>query len=158
MTLDQILKIVEKRQKGSFMRVLFKSKPTLTAAAKKEGYDVEKFTEATLVTGISYANIEAVKTMLHNEGREIQSRTWGTPMKGHEEFIIEHNGKYYLKLYMRKTYSPVQYFICNGEKITKDELKNKKIIIDSYWKEHENENVVMTANVENIISIKGEEI
>ena len=146
----QILQTVTKRQRGSFMRIKFKSKVDLKSAYKN--LDVVKITECTCAIGINYYNIGTVKQFLQ-QGNELKSRIWGTNVQGYENYLVEHKGNYYLKLFKRRNWRPVQTFLFNGQPITKEELMRKGIVRDSYWKEND-DFVTFSPKIDNIIEIK----
>lgn len=60
--------------------------------SKDLGEGISKLTEMRIRVGVAYAN------MAINEGKEIGSLPWGHWVDGLENLVIEHKGKYYLRI------------------------------------------------------------
>ena len=153
----QVKKELAKRRKGTLLSVEYKTKPTLNAQAKASGVQVEKITSTVARFGVNYSNIKAVK-----EQRELdkqngvirqQKTIWwnlidNNTIKEHKE-----NGNKYLTLTTSKIAKPKVKYLLNGKEITKEQLQEKNVVINSYWNEKEPLQQY-DVNIENIIKIK----
>lgn len=138
MTLEQIKEFFKNYKKGTFIHIEFKTKKVL---AKKYGEPLfEKETSGCYRLGLKYANLKA------NKNKVIGERPWGVNVEYLENYLLEHNGKYYLKVFTTHHKSKSRYFI-NGEEIAKQELEEqynyKSSKIESY----------MTISLDNILKL-----
>ena len=61
MKYEELKKELAKRHKGTLLSIEYKSTPTLTAQAKRDGTQLEKITKTVARFGVNYSNIKAVK-------------------------------------------------------------------------------------------------
>lgn len=129
MTEQGVYEALKGYQKGSFVRIQWKSYLG-SSAAKKAGYDIQKVTETTGRIGIHYGNIASVKArkVEQEQQPEEEKKTytvWFKHVEGHPE-IVEHlkdATKRYLQIFSTvNSYPKVKYFI-NGKEISKKELE-----------------------------------
>ncbi len=154
MELNQILEKLDKKQKGSFFKLAWMTDVPITAQAKRDGNVVLKYSYNTMRFGISYKNLKSVKEKVE-QGKELTHElSWGSWLPGREGLVIQHNGKYYIRLYTSPNKSSVTYFL-NGRPITPEELQTKDIVQKSYWnKKNPDEKLVcITIKAENIQDI-----
>lgn len=130
MKLEKVIEVLGKKQKGTYVKIGWKSNIE-SAKARKMGIEVVKETDATVRWGINYSNLKKVKELKAEQGVGAQANT-RKPWYRHLEatpHIIEHlndPNKQYLQLFTinRKGYIKTKYYI-NGE------LKTKQEVIDS---------------------------
>lgn len=130
MKLEKVIEVLGKKQKGTYVKIGWKSNIE-SAKARKMGVEVVKETDATVRWGVNYSNLKRVKELKAAQGVEAQTNT-RKPWYRHLEatpHIIEHlsdSTKQYLQLFTinRKGYMKIKYYI-NGE------LKTKQEVIDS---------------------------
>lgn len=157
---------------GRYFKMTWKSEIPVFSKFK-DFYEVTKVTTSTVRKGIKYTNTKAYKTRLYRKLWEECGGTcfmtpidfnkkhktelpWGHYRKGYENVIIDHTNKAgefcsYLRLYSSPNKPQVRYYI-NGREISKDELKAKGIVKESYWNEKVNDGV-FTVKIKNILSI-----
>lgn len=153
----QVKKELAKRRKGTLISVEYKSSPTLNAQAKASGIKVEKITKTVARFGVNYSNIKAVKEQREldkQNGIVRQQKTiwWNWLDNG---TIKEHNtnGNKYLTLTTSKIAKPKVKYLLNGKEITKEQLQEQNVIINSYWNEKEPIQQY-DVNIDNLIKIK----
>ena len=170
MTLNEVIKVLSKKQNGAFIKVLLCTEMTSrqTSQSKKEGNIVVKETLTTVRKGVNYGNIASVQKKLEARGDmyidpETGKKTyaigklpWGQYYKN-SRTIIEHKGNYYLRLYTSPNKPKVQYYL-NGKVISSDDLRKTGIMQESYWKNKDTKNSVdidecMTVKIENVKKI-----
>lgn len=130
MKLEKVIEVLGKKQKGTYVKIGWKSNIE-SAKARKMGVEVVKETDATVRWGVNYSNLKRVKELKAEQNVESQVNT-RKPWYRHLEatpHIIEHlsdSTKQYLQLFTinRKGYIKTKYYI-NGE------LKTKQEVIDS---------------------------
>lgn len=157
MKYEELKKELAKRRKGTLLSIEYKSIPTLTAQAKKSGTKLEKYTKTVARFGVNYSNIKAVK-----EQRELdkqngivrqQKTIWwnlidNNTIKEHKE-----NGNKYLTLTTSKLAKPKVKYMLNGKEITKEQLQQSGLVVNSYFTEKEPLQQY-DVNIDNIINIK----
>lgn len=162
MKLNDLLNKLYVKRNGQFfkMRWCTNLDRYICASAKKSGNIVTKEVVSTVRKGVNYANIKRVQEKLIQKGQfqidpisgEIEvlpdGLKWGQYVNGLEGLIIQHNNNHYVRLYTTPNRSKVKYFL-NGYEITKEELQEKQILINSYWT-RENIEDVMTLRVDSI--------
>ena len=154
MELNQILEKLDKKQKGSWFRVDWLTDVPITAQAKRDGNVVLKYSHNSMRYGISYKNLESVKEKVA-QGKELTHElSWGSWLPGREGLVIQHNGKYYIRLYTSPNKSTVTYFL-NGRPIEPDDLQAKGIVQKSYWNKKNSDEKLecITIKAENIQDI-----
>ena len=143
----------DKRGQGLNVR-LVSTVPCLKAHAANI---VQKFTEMTVISGVSFENRKDIKDAIAaGERGEIQPLAWGTWKQF--PFVIEHKGKDYLRLYLPSKaqieagfFKPTTVsFVCNGQPITRAEAI---ALCGSKAEARENEQGVMTCKAENLAII-----
>ena len=127
--------------KGAFTKIEHKTikKPL---AAHKDAF-IEKYTKTVIRMGISYQN------MKQNQNRITGPLPWGQWVAGYENYLIEHKGSLYLRLYMDDVHSATTIWYLNGKETTKEYLEQNGYI----GKQSKNESKCYNINIENIISI-----
>lgn len=131
MKLSNVINALNNRQKGTYVKVGWKSNIE-SAKARKMGIEVVKETDATVRWGVNYSNLKKVKELKATQSEETQNVTIRKPWYRHLEatpHIIEHlndSTKQYLQLFTinKKGYMKTKYYI-NGE------LKTKQEVVDS---------------------------
>ena len=147
---------LEKRKKGTIISLTYKTEPTLNAVAKKLGIKLEKITTTTARFGVNYNNIKAVKEQREQDrinGIERQQKaSWWT---WKDKNLIKqniNNGNEYLTLTTSKKTKPKVKYLLNGQEISKKDLQDKNLVVNSYWNKTEIQQYDI--NINNIISIK----
>ena len=157
MKYEELKKELAKRHKGTLLSIEYKSTPTLTAQAKRDGTKLEKYTKTTARFGVNYSNIKAVK-----EQRELdkqngivrqQKTIWWNLIDNNTIKVHKENGNKYLTLTTSKLAKPKVKYMLNGKEITKDELQKSGLVVNSYFTEKEPIQQY-DINIDNIISIK----
>lgn len=157
MNKQKLLQELQTRQKGSLVRIKYKSSPTLAAVAKKAGYVVEKTTETTVRFGVRYSNIQTVKTRRAQDtmlGLERKEPTlwwkWEIPqiLKQH----LSKDERYLTVATVPKGHNTVSTYFVNGVKTSTEDLKNMGLLIPSYW--NKETPATYDININNIIEIK----
>lgn len=170
MELNEVIKILSKKQNGAYIKVKLCTEMTSrqTADSKKNGNIVVKETLTTVRKGVNYGNIKSVRERLMSQGKTaIDPKTgketvivgelpWGKYYKN-SKTIIEHKGNYYLRLYTSPNKPKVEYYL-NNKKISSDDLRKLDIMQPSYWKNKDSKDSVsaeecMTVKIENIKEI-----
>lgn len=115
---------------------------------------VQKVTSMTVISGIGFENRKDIREAIENGERgEVQPLPWGNWKQ--YPFVIEHNGKDYLRLYLPSKaqiesgfYKPTTVqFTCNGKEITREDAI---ALCGSKAQAKENEQGVMTVKAENL--------
>ena len=130
MKLEKVIEVLSKKQKGTYVKIGWKSNIE-SAKARKMGVEVIKETDATVRWGVNYSNLKRIKELKAKQDLETQTNV-RKPWYRHLEatpHIIEHlsdSTKQYLQLFTinKKGYMKTKYYI-NGE------LKTKQEVIDS---------------------------
>lgn len=129
MKLEKVIEVLNKRQKGTYVKVGWKSNIE-SAKARKMGIEVVKVTDATVRWGINYSHLKRVKEMKAEKGESATESTrkpWYRHLEGTPHIIQHLNDpeKQYLQLFTinKKGYIKTEYYI-NGEHKTKQEVIN----------------------------------
>lgn len=142
-------------KKGSFVRVKYMSKPTLTAAAKKNGTTVTKVTSVTSRFGCKYSNLANVKANGGVKGKE----DYAEPIDK-DNIIYRHKktGQLYLQLEPIKSNgnAEVMYKV-DGVTVSKDKLIEMGIVVPSYWNKPNDSPDVIRVKLDNVISVENAE-
>lgn len=127
MKLEKVIEVLNKRQKGTYVKVGWKSNIE-SAKARKMGIEVVKVTDATVRWGINYSHLKRVKEMKAEKGEgatESTRKPWYRHLEGTPHIIQHLNDpeKQYLQLFTinKKGYIKTEYYI-NGEHKTKQEV------------------------------------
>lgn len=139
MTLQETFKLIEIIKKGAFTKI--SQKTTKKPLAKYADSTIEKYTDLVVRMGISYPN------MKQNQNRVTGPLPWGKWMAGYENYLIEHKGKVYLRLYKGSVHKEKSVWYLNGKETTQKYLEENKIIGKQYDKD------CYTILIDNIISI-----
>lgn len=136
---------------GTFFKVTWMTDVPCTAAAKRAGNVVYKFTSCVVRKGIRYVNQKSVQMKVEHGKELTHELPWGNWMEGHEGLLIEHKGKTYVRLYPAMNVAKVQYYL-GGRPIDKNELMNMGIVQKSYWNKTGKPDAltVNTANIQDI--------
>ena len=127
MKLEKVIEVLNKRQKGTYVKVGWKSNIE-SAKARKMGIEVVKVTDATVRWGINYSHLKRVKEIKAEKGESATESTrkpWYRHLEGIPHIIQHLNDpeKQYLQLFTinKKSYIKTEYYI-NGEHKTKQEV------------------------------------
>lgn len=114
MLLNELIEKLETIKKGTFIHIEYKSEKEL---AKKYGSPkLEKFTNGCYRLGIAYSNLGPNKNVVTGD------LPWGQFVLNN--YIIEHKGRYYLRIYTTHHKSHSQYFL-NGVETDKATLEQE---------------------------------
>lgn len=114
MTKQELINALKNYKKGTYIHIEYKSKKVL---GKKYGEPLlEKKSSGCYRLGLKFANLK------ENKNRVINERPWGVQVEYMENYLIEHNGKYYLQVYTTPHKTHTRYFL-NGEETNKQELE-----------------------------------
>jgi hypothetical protein len=157
MDYNKILEAIAQRKKGTMMRICYKTKPSLSAPAKKAGYVVEKITETTVRWGVRYSNMKKViaqRTQDIQLGLERKDfKPWWSWEK---EYVIKQHcskpDKYLTVACVPKGHNTVSKYYVNGQEVTCEQLKSMGLLVPSYWTEKDL--ATYDININNIIEIK----
>lgn len=112
MTNQEIMAKVLEAKKGRYISL---------SKAKDLGEGVVKETDMVIRLGVSYANMSI------NEGKQTGSLPWGQWVEGLENLVLEHKGKYYLRITSTTPENPesgadvvATRYLLNGEVISKE--------------------------------------
>lgn len=130
MKLSNVINALNNRQKGTYVKVGWKSNIE-SAKARKMGIEVIKETDATVRWGVNYSNLKKVKEIKAEKGDSVSEnirKPWYRHLEATPHILQNLNdpNKQYLQLFTinRKGYMKTKYYI-NGE------LKTKQEVIDS---------------------------
>ena len=130
MELSNVINALSKRQKGTYVKVGWKSNIESTKA-RNMGIEVVKITKATVRWGVNYSNLKRVKEIRAEKGdgaTESTRKPWYRHLEATPHIIQNLNDpkKQYLQLFTinKKGYIKTEYYI-NGE------FKTKQEVIDS---------------------------
>lgn len=153
----ELKKELEQRRKGTIISLCYKSEPSLNATAKKLGIKLEKITQTTARFGVKYGNIKAVKEQREQDkanGIERQAKAvWWTWESENTIKKNINNDNRYLTLTTRKQARAKVKYLLNGQEISKKELREKNLVVESYWNKS-TDLQQYDVNINNIISIK----
>ena len=114
MLLNELIEKLETIKKGAFIHIEYKSEKEL---AKKYGSPkLEKFTNGCYRLGMAYSNLGANKNVVTGD------LPWGQFVLNN--YIIEHKGRYYLRIYTTQHKSHTKYFL-NGVETDKATLEQE---------------------------------
>jgi len=136
-------------KKGCFTSIIWQSDVDLRAAYKGT-YDIKKVTKGVARIGVNYGHIRAIK----ESGVTPQSLPYGEWKEGEENIIIEHNGKYQVRLTTTgnsKHRGKTAYYL-NGKPIEKEALESMDIVVPSYWN-RSHSGPVFNVKLENILQV-----
>lgn len=161
MKLEKVIEVLGKRQKGTYVKVGWKSNIE-SAKARKMGIEVVKVTDATVRWGINYSHLKRVKEIKAEKGESVTESTrkpWYRHLEGAPHIIQHLNdpGKQYLQLFTinKKGYIKTEYYI-NGEHKTKQEVINSGYVNASEFAPKD-ECLIVNIPIENIRFI-GQEV
>lgn len=120
---------------------------------------VAKRTSAFVRTGINYANLSSVKAgIASGERGEVESLPWGKWRDGHENYIIDHNGTEYVRLYPAVFGNLVEAtkteFTLNGVPVEYTTIE--PYLLASEKRKDDDAPKCFTLKAENIVTIAGE--
>lgn len=149
MTLEQIKKGIETRQKGTFIKVIW-----CRQCKTKKAYSNEKIMKHCNVTariGVTYDNIGNVKEKRANGElpAENQGLPWGEYVEGYFPYLIKYKGKYYVRISLANG-NPVnvRYTDKDGNGVSFDKIEHK--LLASEKPKKDNKSDVLTIGIENI--------
>lgn len=147
MTLSALCEKIALIIKGAFVKASWQS---TVPTPKKGGHTVVKVTSGIVRIGVDYRHIAAVR----------EAGLGTNPLPGDDQwkyfpYIIE--GKNGLKLRITRVNNPLahphSYYLVDGKRMSKDELKATGYVAPSYLEPHPNDSPVFTVKVENVISL-----
>lgn len=161
MNYETVQQILSTKHKGSFIRVSWKTEPTLSASAKKAGHRVEKFVESTVRWGIKYDHIKAV---INRKAETVEMGEHWTPNENYKPWWkwevpnvfkshLSNENKYLTLATVPYNHNAKIRYYFNSIEVTKEELIQLNIVTPSYWSDNK-VNEVFDLNVQNIINIK----
>lgn len=139
MEVKRINEILNNKQKGTFIRIGWRSNIE-SAAARKSGVRVVKQTDTTVRWGIKYDNLKRVKA-LKAEALALKATTkeytpWCKHVEGFSHLVesIREPGKTYIQLFPigKKGVTKTRYYI-NGVEKTKQEVIDSGYVNNSEW-------------------------
>lgn len=164
MKLEDVMKKVDSIQKGSFFRIEYQTEAKMTKEAKAFGHCVEKITEKTVRTGVSYHNIGVVKErdavkIAENNGRSVEAQPSWFVWTERTNVIAKHKTKdnYYLAVMPSTkggTMTKSTWFI-DGEEATEQQVKDSGLVLASYWTKKEDPLAFQMISIDNIVRIGG---
>lgn len=117
MTNQEILNKLSTIKKGKFISL--KKKKVL-------GEGIEKISDLVIRLGVNYSHMKA------SEGKPVGGLLWGNWVKGLEGLVIEHKGKYYLRVASSYSNTSKSIYLLNGKEISRKEvvelIGEKKVI------------------------------
>lgn len=138
---------------GTWFTVEYITTPTLSAAAKKQGVSVRKFTRATLRKGIRYEEQKRVRAKIERgEITPSHKLPYGEWHPEHKGLIIQKEDKEYVRFYPTPNRPKSTYFL-NGEPISRGDLEKTGYVIKSYFTRKSSERDALDLKPESIISI-----
>ena len=115
MTNQEILTKLAEAKKGRYINL---------TKAKDLGQGIVKESDMVIRLGVSYANMQI------NENKQTGSLPWGKWVEGLENLVIEHKGKYYLRITSTDPANPksgadviATRYLMNGVEVTKQEVR-----------------------------------
>lgn len=151
MKLDKIIEEFSKKHNGAFVKVTWKSDLTkqMTDEAKRKGFIVTKEITSVVRKGVRgvYEEQRGLQTL------KIPPLQWGNYYRN-SRTIIEHRGKYYVKLFTTYHQPKIQYYV-NGVPLDRDEFEKYPLLKPSYWfnKDTKNMKDFMIIKIDNIEKI-----
>lgn len=103
---NEIISVVAQLKKGTYVSLIKR---------KDLGQGVVKITSMVIRTGINFANMQV------NKDRQVGQLPWGNWVAGLENYVIEHKGKFYLRVYNSYSDSIASVYYLNGNEITKEQ-------------------------------------
>lgn len=138
--LEKIQEILKTIKKGSFINIQYQTKPKL--AKKFADIELLKRTSGCYRVGIKYANLG------ENKEKITGPLSYGTYFL--ENYIIEHKGNYYLRVYTTKNHKSKSKFFVNGVETSRKEVE------ETFNYKSSQPTLCFNINLDNIISIKNE--
>ena len=138
-TLNKIIDIIDTLKKGAYCTIEY-----ITNKSKKNGPLVEKKTTRTFRTGVTYANMKI------NANKVTGPLPWGHWVANYENYLIEHKGKYYLRVTNSFNHTSKTNWLLNGKEVDGQELVNQRLINE---KELMDDMIVKVIPIDNIIKI-----
>ena len=141
MTFIELLEKISKVRKGTFIKIEYKSVKKPLAAFK--GSTIEKYSKGVYRLGITYAN------MKENQNKVTGALPFGKWEPNLENYIVDYNGKKYLRVYVDSKHKTTSKWFLNGVETTKDYLVDNRII----GAQNKHHTSCFILPIENIISI-----
>ena len=153
MEVKNIIEILNKQHKGTFIRIGWKTSIE-SAKARKMGVSVIKETDTIVRWGIKYDNLRKVKMIKATQSLEekVERKPWCKHLE-EAPYIVQHLtdvSKHYLQLFTvnKKGLTKTRYYI-NGVLSTKQEVINSGYVNNSEWAPR-GECLIMNIPVNNI--------
>lgn len=127
MLLEQAISVLETVKKGAYIVIEWtRNVPVLKGYEKINGEtQVQKSCSGVFRLGVEYANLS------ENLGVETGSLPYGKYVENFPNYIIEYNGKYYLRITTTKNHKTKSTYTINGVETTKEYLQENKVISNS---------------------------
>lgn len=162
MELKNVIEILNKKHKGTFVKVIWESQ-IQSAKAAKMGIKVTKRTEATVRWGVQYDHLAKVKKMKEERSENNNPVKDFKPWYKHLDnasYIIQHlsdPSKTYLQLYTINNKKAIKstYYI-NDKIATKQEVQESGYVNNSEWN-NKSETIIMNIPTNNICCIGKQE-
>ena len=139
MTKELVLQAIENNKKGAFINVEYET--TKKPLAKHKDSIIKKHSKGVYRLGIDYKN------MAVNKDKQTGPMLYGAfEIKN---YLIEYNGKYYLRVYVSHNHKTESQWTLNGEKVSKQYLIDNGYISNTKSQPVECFNI----SIENIIKI-----
>lgn len=122
MTLQETMKKLTTKRKGTYTHIEFETNKILPQ--KHNSLVLTKKCSGCYRLGISYANLK------ENKNKQTGPMLYGSFIEDFNNYIIEYNGKYYLRVYTTHHKTKVQYFL-DGVEYTKEKLLEMGILKES---------------------------
>ena len=146
MLLNQTMNVLENVKKGAYIVIEWtRNVKVLKGYEKANGTTiVKKSCKGVFRLGVAYANLK------ENIEKETGSLLYGHYVEGFPNYIIEHNGKFYLRITVSKNHKTKSVYTINGTETTKEYLQENKVISSS---NSSNDLLVFNVNIEDITRI-----
>lgn len=138
-----ILKKLNNKRNGAYFKIQYCTSCARDIKSSERNNTVMKITEMSVRKGINYKNTKGYKEVDNHRGSYYNHI---------DNMILEKNGKYYLMLYPNKFGKPNSRMYLNGEVISREELRDRGIMRDSYWKEKSRAEVI-TIGIDKIVNV-----
>lgn len=139
---------------GETFSILMEKEMPLSAFGKKAKVSVIKQTLMNVCKGVDYKDRATTKMAVQYGKKLTGELPWGE-WDEKLPYIINHNGKQYVRLYLQDGVKPKTSYFVNGKAVTKDELANEGFCNKSSLQPKSKVVDCMTVNVDNIVLVNG---
>ena len=152
MNIENVKKAIETRRKGEFIKVIWGRQCKTKKAYANE--TIMKHCAVTARIGVTYDNIGNVKQKRENGElpENNQGLPWGTWVDGYFPYLIEHKGKYYVRISLANG-NPVKvrYVDKEGNGCSFDKIEHMLLASEKPKKDSNPD--VLTISIDNIMYI-----